>query len=369
MSDYFCAHRALATIDTDAIRHNFSLLRQHGARGNRSTRLIAVVKANAYGHGIALVVPALVAAGCDFFAVATLEEALTVRLLAPRADILILGYTPPQSATLLSEARITQTVFSAAYAAALAKSVKTHPVAVHIKVDCGMHRLGFAPEAVEEIAAVAACPQLHTTGLYTHFPVADSDLAATRYAFSQFLRCRQQLAARGLHLFSHAAASAALLSLPEAVLDGARPGIALYGIPTVGTALPLRPAMTLSAPVVQLRHLPEGTPVGYDGAFVTKRPTLVGVCAIGYGDGLPRAAEGYTATLLHGKEAFSAPVIGHICMDQTFLDLTDTPAAPGDRVLLWDDPRPLAAHVGTIPYEIFTAVSPRVERKKKGAAT
>lgn len=369
MAGYFSAHRAIATVDTAAIQHNFSLLRHYASKKGRVTRLIAVVKANAYGHGSALAVPALTAAGCDFFAVATPEEAFNVRLLAPEADILILGYTSPTAAALLAEARITQTVFSPEYALALSKSAKSHPVSVHIKIDCGMHRLGLSPDAVEEIAAITALPGLRATGLYTHFPTADTDLAATRYAFSCFLRCREQLAAKGLRFFCHAAASAALLALPETVLDAARPGLALYGIPSVATSLSLRPAMALSAPVVQLRRLPQGTPVGYGGAFVTRRPTLVGICAIGYGDGLPRAAEGYTATLLHGKKAFSAPVIGHICMDQTMLDLTDAPAIPGDRVLFWDDPRSLAAHVGTIPYEILTAVSPRVERKRKGEAT
>ena len=108
------------------------------------------------------------------------------------------------------------------------------------------------------------------------------------------------------------------------------------------------------------------SPVGYGGAFVTRRPTKVGICPLGYGDGLPRAAEGFAVRLMHGKKAFFAPIIGHICMDQTLLDLTGTPAAIGDTVIFFDDPRPLAAHVGTIPYEILTAISHRVERKKKG---
>ncbi|MBE6595953.1 MAG: alanine racemase [Ruminococcaceae bacterium] len=367
MTGHFSAHRAIATVDTAAIQHNFSLLRQHASKNGRAPRLIAVVKANAYGHGTALAVPALTAAGCDFFAVATLEEALNVHLLAPKADILILGYTPPSKAALLAEARITQTVFSPEYAIALSKSAKNRPVSVHIKIDCGMHRLGFAPDALEEVATVAALPGLCATGLYTHFPAADTDLAATRCAFSRFLRCREQLEAKGLRFFCHTAASAALLALPETVLDAARPGLALYGIPPVSTPLPLRPAMALLAPIVQIHEVPAGVPVGYGGAFVTKGQSRIGVCPIGYADGYPRGAENVPITLLHQNQTFSIPVAGHICMDQTMVDLSETPAEVGDHILFWQDPRPLARHLHTIPYEILTAVSCRVERKKKGA--
>ena len=356
--------RAAAVVDTAALTRNFQLLRAHAHRSGHP-RMIAVVKANAYGHGMGLVVPALLAVGCDFFAVATLEEALHARLLAPRADILILGYTPPRCAPLLAQARLTQAVFSADYAAELSACAQTRPVAVHIKADCGMHRLGFAPDDTERIAAVAALPGLRATGLFTHFPAADTDLAATRYAFSRFLQCKRDLTARGLSLFCHAAATAALLSLPESLLDGVRPGLGLYGASAVPTTLPLCPVLRLQAPVVQIRDLPAGTPVGYGGAFVTQRPTKLGVCPLGYGDGLPRAAEGLSVTAVHKKTTFSVPVVGHICMDYTMVDLTDTPLAVGDTVIFFDDPRPMAAHVGTIPYEILTAVSPRVERVRK----
>ena len=366
MHHSFSVSRGVAVIDTAAIARNFTALRTlTGGNG----RLIAVVKANAYGHGTGAAVSALLAAGCDFFAVASLAEALQVRLHAPGADVLILGYTPPAEAPLLAEAGITQTVFSAAYATALSKAAKTRPVSVHMKIDCGMHRLGFASDRTCELSEAMALPGLRPWGLFTHFPAADSDLVGTRVCFSRFLRCKAALEARGLRLFCHAAASAAALALPETLLDGARVGLALYGIPPVPTSLPLCPAMRLQAPVIQLHSLPAATPVGYGGAFVTRRPTTLGVCPLGYGDGLTRSAEGFTVRLLHGGKAFFAPVVGHICMDQTLLDLTDTPAALGDTVVFFDDPRPLAAHTGTIPYEILTAISHRVERQTKGETT
>lgn len=363
--------RAFATVSEAALQQNYRLLAHHaaGEAPAHKPRLIAVVKANAYGHGTGTVVPALLRAGCDFFAVATLDEAREVRFLAPFADILILGYTPPAFASDLAALDVMQTVFSAEYANALSESALAAGVLlkIHLKIDGGMCRLGFAPEAIDELLCAASERQLRAVGIYTHFPVADQDKTATRAAFSRFLSCRQALCAHGLSLFSHAAASAALLTLPETVLDGARIGLALYGVPPVKTALPLTPALTLKAPVIQIRRVRAGTPVGYGGSFVTARPSLIGTLPIGYADGVPRAfgrAVGCVC-VLHGNEKFSVPVAGHICMDQMMVDLTDTPAAVGDLAVIFDDAAAAAAALGTIPYEIFTAIGARVIRRSQ----
>ena len=348
------APRAFAEVDTAAIAANF---RTVSARCGKKP--LAVVKANAYGHGVRHVVPALWAAGCRFFAVATAEEALEVRALAPFAEILVLGYAPPARARELALARITQTVFDATYARALAAHTVL-PLAVHIKVDTGMCRLGFSCEETAQIRTVFAQKPLHVNGIFTHFPCADSDTALTEAQLLRFLAVKNALPPIP---FAHAAASAAMLTLPRAILDGARVGLALYGISPVETALPLRPALRLCAPLVQIREVPAQTPVGYGGAFVTKVPSRIGVLPCGYADGLLRCLQGMTVRVRHQGAELSVPLCGRICMDQAMVDLTGTPAEVGDIVCVYSDIREVAARADTIPYEILTSISPRVERR------
>lgn len=350
MPSFFC-ERAVAVIDTEALRHNF---RTVSALGGRT---IAVVKANAYGHGTQAVLPALEAAGCDFYAVATLDEALDVRALAPRADILILGYTPPEAAPLLSRAHLTQTVFSVRYATALSTAA-TDPVLSHIKIDAGMHRLGLDPADSEGIASVLQELRLRVCGLFTHFPSVSCDPVSTRRSLDTF----SALAHRLPRLFTHAAASAAL-PLTDARFDGTRPGLALYGLSN--TIPSLRPAMRVYAPIIQIHDLPANTPVGYDGAFCTKRPSRIGVLPIGYADGLPRSACGHLTCLDSGERV---PLVGRICMDQCMIDLTGTRAKEGDTVCVISDFADFAAHCGTIVYESLACLSARLGRRQKGAS-
>ena len=352
----FPAVRAFARVDTAALASNFGLLAARAA----GARVIAVVKANAYGHGVSLAVPPLLAAGCRDFAVATLGEALAVRALAPDAMVLILGYTPPDRADLLAAADITQTVFSLDYARALA--ARGRRIAVHIKIDGGMCRLGFSPRDTRGVLAALRAAPLVPTGIYTHFPVADTDPRATRKALTAFLTLRGTLAARGYPLFAHAAASAALLTLSEVALDGVRVGLSLYGLPPVSTDLSLTPVLSLHAPVVQIHRVPTGTPVGYGGDFITRRPSRIGTLPVGYADGFVRAMQGFALSLTCGKKSYPLFPAGRICMDQMTVDLTDTPARVGDTVTLWQDARAPAAHLGTIPYEILAMLSPRVTR-------
>ena len=358
---------ATAEINTAALSQNFSVLQAELARlKGTSITLIAVVKANAYGHGFSLAIPAFLRAGCSFFAVANLGEALAVRQLAPAARILILGYTPPQHAQTLTKNHIEQAVFSLTYAKALEKEAKQYNcrVSIHIKIDGGMCRLGFSPTALRQILAVTALPHLTPVGLFTHFPSADSDKVTTRTALSRFLACRDALNEKGHTFFCHAAASAAALTLPDTLLDGARIGLAIYGIPPVKTELLLSPALRLVAPIVQIHSVPKGTTVGYGGDFVTARPSRIGTCPIGYADGIFRAFSGETVTVFHKQVPYKSRVVGRICMDQLMLDLTDTPAKVGDSVLLFDDPRPMASTLHTIPYEILTSIGARVARQE-----
>ena len=345
--------RAVAEIDTDALAHNFLTVSSGGGR------TIAVVKANAYGHGISLVVPTLLRAGCDFFAVANLAEAIAVRALAPRADILILGYTPVSDAPLLVRERLTQAVFSAPYAAALSSAAQA-PVSVHIKIDGGMCRLGITPQDRDALSFILRAENLAVRGLFTHLPSVLSNPTETGAFLVDFLALRHSLP----HLFAHAAATPAL-SLADARLDGVRVGLALYGY-APQDALPLRHVMRVLAPIVQIHTVNEGTPVGYDGAFLTSRPSRIGTLPVGYADGLSRRDEGEHVLVYCQNASYFAPVIGHICMDHCMIDLTDVPAAEGDSVCVFSDFFAVAERRGTIVYEALASLSARVIRQRKG---
>ena len=258
-------------------------------------------------------------------------------------------------------------MFSPEYASALATAARNQGIVlpIHVKLDCGMHRLGFDPADPTKIYSAVTEKGLLPTGIYTHFPVADADAKATLQSLKQLLACRFALCDKGLSLFAHTAASAALFNLPESVLDGVRPGLALYGMSPVPTTLPLRPALSLFAPVVQVHNLPTGTPIGYGGDFITQSPTRVGTVPIGYGDGIPRRFSGQTVRVFHQNKPFSAPIIGRICMDQMMLDLTQTPAKAGDFVQIFEDIPKVATALGTIPYEVLTSLSPRIARRKR----
>ena len=349
MPGSFSPTRAFAEIDTHALAHNF---KQISALGGRT---IAVVKANAYGHGLSLTVAALVAAGCDFFAVATLEEALAVRAHAPHADVLILGYTPPALTSLLARENLIQTVFSAGFAKELSDATTT-PIRVHLKLDCGMHRLGVSLYDTSAIAQILQYRTLDVCGVFTHLPSVISNPQGTTASLAAFSACVRALP----RLFTHVAASAAL-SLPTARFDGTRPGLALYGL---SDTLPsLLPAMRVFAPVVQLRTLPPNTPIGYDGVFVTTRASRIGVLPIGYADGIPRTARSYRVRCESGD---TAPIVGHVCMDQCMVDFTDTNVKEGDTVCVIPDFNAFSAHCGTIVYETLVGISHRVERRQKG---
>ena len=361
----FPSCRAFAKIDGRALCRNYHLLLLKAQESNPRAQLIAVVKDDAYGHGLSVVLPLLLQAGCDFFAVATAAEALAARAICPKADILVLGYTPPSLAHILAQARVTQTVFSADYGAALNDALKTVDCRLrcHIKMNGGLCRGGFDPDDTKGMLGLLSHARLLPTGIYTHFPAADTDRSGTRRALYALCHAADLLQQTGTSLFVHAAASAAALTMPDTVLDGIRTGIALYGLPPVPTELPLAPVLSLHAPVVCLSRVGAGTPIGYGGDLITKRETLLGTLPIGYGDGLWRSLRTLTATLHHKNETFAAPILGRICMDHTIVDLTDTPAEIGDTVCLWQSADLPAYHANTIPYEILTAVSKRVERR------
>lgn len=363
--------RAWLTLDRAALAHNVAALQALLPPG---CRLMPALKANAYGHGALPVARALARLGVDAFCVACLAEGIQLRKGGIRGEILLLGPTQPQHFPLLRRYRLTQTVVDFAYAQQLAAFGK--PLSVHLAVDTGMHRLGIPAARLEDLVAVFALPHLRVTGLYSHLCTADStDPAGRGYAQRQretFRQVLEELRNRGIPLPKvHLLASHGLLNCPEAGGDWVRAGIALYGLLSTpedrNEAAPdLRPVLSLQARVALVRDLPQGAAAGYGLAFTARRPTKLAVLTIGYADGLPRCLTG-GHVLLHGRPA---PIVGRICMDLTFVDVTDLPpVAAGDiATLIGTDggqtitALDLARQSGTLSNEILSRLGSRLER-------
>ena len=358
--------RAWIELDMDALAHNLRLLRR---RLPDACELMAVVKANAYGHGDLAVARALNGMGVSRFAVATLEEALRLQRGGVRGEMLILGYTDPSDAPLLARHRLTQTVVDARHAAAL--DAAGERVQVQIALDTGMHRLGIDSEHISEIERVFACDRLMVTGVFSHLCASDSadpaDVAFTLLQLRRFERAVNRLRDDGYDPGRcHVQASGGILNYSGQRWDCARAGIALYGVG--GTPdVPLRPVLSLRARVTCVRTIEAGETAGYGRAFRAGRTTRLAAVSIGYADGAPRQLFGRGVVLIRGRRA---PVAGRVCMDQMLVDVTDVPGvAPGDVVtLIGCDGEAMirceevAEWCGTIPNEILSRLGPRLER-------
>ncbi len=362
-----------AEIDLDAIADNARILKEHIGP---QTELMAVVKANAYGHGMQPVVRTALASGATWVGVNRVLEGVELRAVGVIAPILVLGRSLPTDALDIVLRSVIPSVDTVELAQALslaAASAGVTELPVHIKVDTGMSRFGLMPDEVLPFArAVSKLPGLQLQGLWTHFASADDvDQAYTRRQLTVFNQVWQQLEDAGLHVpIRHTANSAAALMLPESRFELVRCGIALYGLPPASSvALPagLRPAMTLKCVVGRVRTLPAGVGVSYGCTFVTSAPTRVALIAVGYGDGYPRSVSGRGAVLIHGQRA---PILGRVCMDAFVVDVTHIPdvQANDEAVILGCqgddeiDADELATWADTISYEVISALLPRVFR-------
>lgn len=372
MSDF--THRTWAEIDVAAIRENYTCLRSRLSSG---CRCMAIVKADAYGHGALPVAAELSAAGVDWFGVSNIDEALELRRGGIDTPILILGYTPPELAGQLAEHHITQAVLDSDYAARLetAAAKANVTVQVHIKVDTGMSRVGFfvrevVGDCVDAIAGVCALPHLNAEGIFTHFALADEQGgdAVTHQQFSRFSGILTALEQRGITFkLRHCCNSAAALRFPKMHLDMVRAGIILYGAPPsseLTDAMPLRPAMVLKTVIALIKTVPAGCAVSYGHTFVTTRPTVLATLPIGYADGLSRLAGGHFSVSVGGQKA---ALVGRVCMDQCMIDVTDIPhVSNGMAVTVFgtDDVSvdAFAAACQTIPYESLCGIGKRVPR-------
>lgn len=365
--------RAWIELDRAALAHNVEALRALLPPG---CTLMPAVKANAYGHGAALVAKELNRLGVDAFCVAAAAEGAALREDGIQGEILVLGYTHPSEFPLLERYTLTQTVVDASYARTL--DTAGRKISVHLKIDTGMHRLGLPWDAPEELERLFRFPHLNITGAYTHLcsdcTTSPSDRAFTQEQSHRFHEAVTRLEQAGCVLPSvHILSSYGLLNYPELGGSYARIGIALYGLlssreDTDRCAVPLKPVLSLKARVAHVQEIPAGEGVGYDLTFVPRRPSRVAALAIGYADGLPRSLScGVGNILLHGRRA---PIVGRICMDQTLVDVTDIPdAAPGDTAVLIGRSGgqeltacQVAEQAGTITNELLSRMGPRLDR-------
>ncbi len=359
-----------ALIDLDAFAHNF----REAHRLAEGRKILAVVKAGAYGHGAVRVGKHLLGLGADMLGVALVEEGRELREAGIDVPSLVRGAVVPGQAEALVALRLTPVVFDRAVVRALsaaARELKTQ-ASVHVKIDTGMGRVGITPEAATDfIKELLTLDGITVQGLMTHF--ADADLRNKQFASEQMDRFEtllKTLDARGISIpLRHAANSAALLDYRRALFTMVRPGFMLYGYnPLEGVRdADLRPVLSLVTRIVFLKKVPRGTPISYGRTFVTGRESLIATLPIGYADGYSRGLSNKGEALVRGMRA---PIAGRVCMDMCMLDVTGVPGVcegdevvlignQGDQRITADD---IAARTGTIAYEVLCGISSRVPR-------
>ncbi len=374
-----------ATIHLGNARHNLRVIREYLDRvsrsaGGRSPAMCVSVKANAYGHGAEELAKLAAEEGVDQLAVATVDEAVRLRDAGVSAPMVLYSLSLPEEADEVCAAGLAPFVADQEYCDRLAEAARRHhtTVAVHLKVDTGMGRIGCSPADAPVLARrIHDDPNLRLAGIATHFPVADdADRDFTEHQCRLFTEVVRRIRGSGVtDGLVHAANSGAVLAYPEAWFDLVRPGIMVYGYyPSHDQArdLDLRPVMELESRIVQLKTIEPGTSISYGRTYVAHRQTVIGTVPVGYADGYNRLLSNCGSVLVWedgDRRARRVPIAGRVCMDQIMLDLG--PAAPTrkhDRVVLFGpDPRGPSAEeiadlIGTIPYEVTCAVAGRVPR-------
>ena len=366
--------RTWAEIDLNALKNNFDIIRKKA--GN--TKITAVVKADAYGHGAKIIAPVLETLGADAFAVSNIEEAVELRSCKITKPILILGYTPTDHCDALIENDISQCVYSLDYAKELSKAAcglgKT--LKIHLKLDSGMGRIGFdcrneSLSGLDDAYAAATLPCFDCEGIFTHFAVSDrtpdSEDGFTNEQYVRFIKAVGILKSKGLNpKVVHCSNSAAICRDFDKKLDMVRPGIIIYGLspePKLKNIGNFIPVMTLKSTVSMVKEINEGETVSYGRTFTADRKMRLATVAIGYADGYPRQLSNKGSVLINGKRA---KITGRICMDQMLVDVSDIEDVHiGTEVTLFGKElsvNELAELVGTINYEILCGISKRVIR-------
>ncbi len=369
-------HRTWAEIDTSALVHNFNVIKNSAA----DSRLMCVVKADAYGHETEIVLPALISAGADCFAVSNIDEALELRAQGVDFPILILGYTPPEAAKKLSENHITQTVYDKDYGQKLSQYATQAGVTVkvHIKLDTGMGRIGFncrsdSLEGIAQIEELISLDGLNFEGVFTHFSAADrsgdNKGEYTALQYSRFVKAVELIKSKCSTIKTvHCCNSAGLLYEKDKHSTLCRPGIILYGLSPdkdMEFEEKLIPVMTLKSVVSQVKEVDKDTFVSYGRTFKSDKKMRLATVSVGYADGYPRALSNKGEVLIKGKRA---KIVGRVCMDQMVVDISHIDGVVmGDEVTLFGKDllvNEIAQLCGTINYEIVCGVSKRVPRIK-----
>lgn len=368
-----CVRPVWAEINLDAIKNNMKEIKN--LVGDKE--IIAVVKANAYGHGALDVAPVLLENGASKLAVAIITEADELRNSGIKAPIMILGYTPLSFGEDLIDNQIEQTVYDLEYAKELSHLAESlgKKAKIHIALDTGMGRIGFLPndDSLEKVLEICKLPGIEVVGLFTHFSTSDEE--DKTYTFEQFSKLKsfnEKLEKNGVNIpLKHASNSGAILDLPETYLDGVRCGIISYGYyPSEEVKkenLKLTPALTLKTTVAYVKELDKDMYVSYGRTHKTEKKSKIATLPIGYADGYSRLLSGKAKVIINGQ---FANVIGRICMDQCMVDVTHIDnIKTGDEVILLGeedgvkfDANDMAEIMGTINYEILCMISHRVPR-------
>lgn len=376
--------RCWAEINLGNLKYNFMQVQQRVKRLAPDAKILAVVKADAYGHGAVQAARVLEQAGADYFAVATVYEGVELRKAGFTLPMLVLGYVGDEDAPLLAQYDIAAALCDRQNALAFSQAAQAEgkPIRVHIALNTGMTRVGFetrsTKEDAEEILKAIELPGIQPEGIFTHFAVADvtGGEEFTELQYRRFIDMCLELEKHGISLkYRHCANSAAILQHTQAFTtdlyaDGTfnmvRAGIILYGYypdHSTAKAIPLKPVMTVKARIAQVRDIPAGDSVGYGRTFTADKPMRLAVLTIGYADGYPRCASNHISVVINGKVV---PTVGRICMDMAVADVTGMQVKRGDTAIIFGDcavtADTLADAAGTIPYEVLCNMSRRVPR-------
>lgn len=368
--------RVCAEINLDAAAYNFKSMKENL---KPDTKMIAVIKTDGYGHGaVPIARMAEKYAYIWGFATATVEEALLLRKAGIKKPVLILGFVFPDAYDELVRHEIRPTVFKLSMAKQLSEEAvrQGKTISVHIKVDTGMSRIGFADDekSADLVNEISRLPGVKVEGLFTHFAKADEkDKTFTMEQLSRYQKFHQMLADRGVHVeLCHCSNSAGIFDIPEANLDAVRAGISIYGLyPSEDVdkfAVPITPVLTLKSHITYIKNIAPGVKVSYGGTFTAEKPMKVATIPVGYGDGYPRSLSNKGWVLIRGKKA---PVTGRVCMDQFMVDVTHIPdVREGDMVTLIGSDGGLELTMedlgelsGRFNYELACDIGKRVPRR------
>jgi alanine racemase len=367
-------NRAWAEINLDNIAYNINEIKRVLSK---RTEIMAVVKADAYGHGVKEVSKILLDNGVSRLAVSMLDEAIQLRREGITVPLMVLGYTDPIRAEEIIKNDITQAVFSMELAEALSSAAARleKNIKIHIKIDTGMTRIGFPAGylAVKKIIEISKLPKIIIEGLFTHFASADeADKSYTLKQFETFMGVISELERVGVRIpIKHACNSAGIIEFPQMHMDMVRPGLIIYGMYPSNdidkSKLILKPAMSLKANVIQVKDVEIGIPISYGRTFRTERESKIATIPIGYADGFTRMLSNKGKMIVNGE---FAPVVGRICMDQCMIDVTDVGkvevgdevsiiGSQGERSILVED---VAELIGMINYEVVCIIGKRIPR-------